>query len=348
MEITSLIMPAVVGGLMLWGKQRSSAAYTWINSDAASVQSMPVALLLAQASSGDALPAPPAGNTWNPIQVNFAASPFSTPQSLTINVLQPIPGYVAPAGTQAATTPSSPAQTASTTQLNMYLGQATTVVNSGVTGSQLLSQLQAILTQAQSDPVLLPADLQTLTTTITGEEPSAPAATPTALSTSAVAPAPSPAASTPAVTGASGFLTSQSIVAASKGPGLSGFLTAQQILPAGLNGFLTRQEFDEAGGGMGEAAPPIWCGTERYSGPPAAIPGSGGILGTLAAELHAKGLVLAPIGPNAVCHGDYVVTTDGSLYMAVGYNQYKKLAPTAGYVGPLLKPFKAGYGVRRT
>ena len=263
MELTSLIMPAIVGGLMLYGKSKASAAFNWIMSDEAAVKSMPVALLLTQVSSGDALPAPPAGYTWNPIEVNFSSSPFSSPQTLVINVQVPIPGYVAPAA-------------------------------------------------------------------------SAPAA-------------PAPAAA-PAVTGASGFLTSQSIVATAKRVrgGVDGFLTREQILPEGLNGFLSRQAFEEAGGTMGQIAlAPGYCGTERYQGPPAAIPGSAGPLGALGALLHARGLVLAPVGRGAVCKGDYVVTTNGALFVALGGGQYRQIHPTTGYVGGLMGTFQCAYGVRR-
>lgn len=264
MELTSLIMPAIVGGLMLYGKSKASAAFNWIMSDEASVKSMPVALLLTQLSSGDTLPAPPAGYTWNAIEVNFSSSPFSSPQTLVINVQVPIPGYVAPAAPAAA----------------------------------------------------------------------APAA-----------------ATTPTTTGASGFLTSQSLVATAKrvrGQGMNGFLTAQQILPAGLNGYFSREDFEESGGGMGAAAiPSDYCGVAPYQGPPAAIPGAGGPLGALGTVLKARGLVLAPVGPRAVCKGDYVVTMDGSLYVAHGGGQYQQIHPMAGYVGPLKSPFQSAYGVRR-
>jgi hypothetical protein len=266
MELTSLIMPAVVGGLMLWGKSKASAAFNWIMSDEASVKSMPVALLLTQVSSGDTLPPPPAGYTWNPIEVNFASSPFSAPQTLVINVQVPIPGYVAPAAAPAA----------------------------------------------------------------------APATAP---------------ASAPATTGASGFLTSQSLVATARrgNQGMDGFLTTQAILPAGLNGFFSRQEFEEAGGSLGQfKLAPGYCGTERYQGVPAAVPGSAGPLGALASVLQSKGLVLAPVGRGAVCKGDYVVTADGALYVSLGGSQYRQLHPTAGYVGGLRGTFKCAYGVRRS
>jgi len=291
MAWTSWITPVVVGGLMLFAKSKASAAFRWIMSDAGSVKSMPVALLLTKISSGEILPAPPAGFTWNSIEVNFAASPFASPQTLIINVLQPAPG-------------------------------------------------------------------------------AAP-----------VAAAPSP------VSGAAGFLTSQSLVAQAKG--MQGFLTTQEILPAGLNGFLSKQAFNRANQarrGMGDlidrrsylyapqTAPDFggfateealkrsphypphrgggigatdfngnWCGTGRYQGAPA----NGGVLGKLGAELRAKGLILAPVGQHGICKGDYVVTTDGALYVAVGHAQFKQLHPTAGYVGPLKTPFQSAYGVRR-
>jgi hypothetical protein len=263
MELTTLIMPAIVGGLMLYGKSKASAAFNWIMSDEASVKSMPVALLLTQISSGDVLPAPPAGFTWNPIEVNFASSPFSSPQTLVINVQVPIPGYVSPTAAP-ATTPAAP--------------------------------------------------------------------------------------SAPPVTGASGFLTSQSLVSTAKRMrgSMNGFLTTQEILPAGLNGFFSRQEFEASGGNLGQInLAPGYCGTERYKGPPAAVPGSAGPLGALGNLLHARGLVLAPVGRGAICKGDYVVTTDGALYVSLGGGQFKQIHPTAGYVGGLKGTFQCGYGIRR-
>lgn len=86
--MASWLMPAVIGGLMLYAKNKASAAFRWIMSDEASILSMPVALLLTKVETGEALPAAPAGFRWKPIQVNFASNPFSTPQQLEVNVLE--------------------------------------------------------------------------------------------------------------------------------------------------------------------------------------------------------------------------------------------------------------------
>lgn len=82
------VMPAVIGGLMMYGKSKASAAFRWIMSTEDAVMSMPVALLLTKVSTGEALPAAPQGFRWKPVDVNYAASPFAAPQKLTINVLE--------------------------------------------------------------------------------------------------------------------------------------------------------------------------------------------------------------------------------------------------------------------
>lgn len=236
------LTPAIIGGLMMWGKSKASAAYRWINSEEDAVKALPVALLLTKISTGDTLPPPPTGYTWKPIEINFASSPFASPQSLTIEVMEPVP--------TTALTPTVPAQS----------GDA-----------------------------------------------SAP------------------------VTGASGFLTSQSLLAQSR--------------TQTMDGFLSKQALERGHAGLG--APPVpanWCGTGRYTGSPA---GNGSAFQRLGSELRAKGLVLAPVGPHGICSGDFVVTTDGALYRAVGHNTFQRIHPAPGPVGPLPKPFQAAYGLRR-
>lgn len=259
--------PAIVGGLMLYAKSKASAAFRWILSDEASVKSMPVALLLTKISSGEVLPAAPQGFRWKAVELNFASSPFSSPQTLVIDVLDP------------------------------FMGAANGAA---------------------------------------------------------------PAAQTPGVTGASGFLTSQSLVETSKS----------------VDGFLSKQEFDRANGGMGQmidrakylyapqTAPDFggFATEEELRRSPHHPPHRGGIgallfrsargsdvLGKLGAELRAKGLVLAPVGPKAISTGDYVVTTDGALYVAVGPGRYRQLSPATRwpYVGPLKSPLQSAYGVRK-
>lgn len=85
------LMPGVIGGLMLYAKSKAAAAFRWINSDEASVMSMPVALLLTKLSSGDALPTAPDGFRWKSIEVSFASSPFVAPQTLQVNVMEAVP-----------------------------------------------------------------------------------------------------------------------------------------------------------------------------------------------------------------------------------------------------------------
>lgn len=88
MAITSFLMPALIGGLMLYGKSKASAAFRWIMSDEMSVLSMPVALLLTKVETGESLPEAPQGFRWKQVSVSFASSPFATPQQLIINVLE--------------------------------------------------------------------------------------------------------------------------------------------------------------------------------------------------------------------------------------------------------------------
>ena len=251
--------PALIGGLMLYAKSKASAAFRWIDSDEASVTSMPIALLLAKVTSGDALPAAPTGFHWKSIQLSFAASPFAAPQTLQVNVIESDPTAAAP-------------------------GSVTS-----------------------------------------------PAVTPT---------------SGPPIQSVNGFLTAQAVAAG--GHGVHGFLTAQAADKAEHMGeVLDRSQYLYAP----QTAPDFgqlklrgdWCGTGRYQG----VPANGGALGKLGAELRAKGLVLAPVGQHGLCKGDYAVTSDGSLHIAVGHNMFREIHPTPGRVGPLQKPFQAGFGIRR-
>jgi hypothetical protein len=82
--------PAIIGGVMLYAKSKTSAAYRWYHGTEDSAKSMPIALFLTKVSTGDTLPAPPAGNVWKPMELNFASSPFATPDTLVVNVLQSV------------------------------------------------------------------------------------------------------------------------------------------------------------------------------------------------------------------------------------------------------------------
>jgi hypothetical protein len=93
--MTAWIMPVVIGGLMLYGKNKASAAYRWMLADEASILSMPVALLLTKLDTGEKLPDPTAGYRWKPIDITFAASPFTTPEKMTVHVLEKVPDAAA-------------------------------------------------------------------------------------------------------------------------------------------------------------------------------------------------------------------------------------------------------------
>jgi len=84
------ITPAIIGGVMLYAKHKAAAAYRWYDGTEESAKDLPVALLMAKISTGDVLPAAPQGFVWKPIEINFASSPFQTPQSLLVNVLSAV------------------------------------------------------------------------------------------------------------------------------------------------------------------------------------------------------------------------------------------------------------------
>lgn len=200
------LTPALIGGLMLYAKSKASAAFRWVLSDEDSVKGMPIALLLTKLSTGDTLPAAPNGFQWKEIELTFAASPFASPQSLKVNVLQ-----------------------------------------------QWLNSAQK---------------------------------------------------------------------------------------PAGTAGFMTAEAFSNPGlAGDDSALRGNWCGTGRCT--------SSSSLGQLGLELRERGLVLAPVGPNGVKKGDYVVTTEGSLHVALDGGNYKELHPKVGLIGPIRGKFQSAYGIRR-
>jgi hypothetical protein len=251
------VMPAVIGGLMMYGKGKASAAFRWILSDVDSVLSMPVALLLTKVQTGEALPAPPEGFRWKPIDVTFAASPFATPQKLTVNVLE-----------------------------------------------QWLNGV-------------------------------------------------------PKPPGVSGFLTSQAMMAA----GMHGFVTTQELASKAMEGFLDKENALLAPQ-MAEVlrredylyapqtAPDFggYATKEALDASPHHPPHRGGIgdaLGELGLVLRRRGLVLAPVGPQRIQRGDYVVSTGNVLYQAIGTGTYREIHPRAGRVGPLRGRFQMAYGVRR-
>ncbi len=93
------IMPAVLGGLMMYGKAKASAAFRWIMSTEDAVLGMPVALLLTKVNTGEALPAAPEGFRWKPVDINYAASPFAAPSTISVNVLEQwLNGVAKPSG----------------------------------------------------------------------------------------------------------------------------------------------------------------------------------------------------------------------------------------------------------
>lgn len=242
------IMPVVIGGLMMYAKSKASAAFRWILSDEASVKSMPVALLLTKVTTGEALPAAPQGFRWKAIEVNFASSPFSTPQTLSINVLE------------------------------QWLNGA-----------------------AKPE-------------------------------------------------GVSGFLTSQAVAAAG---GIHGFLTTQEMQDKAMSGFLDKETFAMSPT-MGEV-----LDRSQYLYAPQTAPdfgdmlqrlpnaGGGGAMGQLGLDLRSKGLVLAPVGPKGLRHGDYVVTHEGWLHRVVGPGLLREIHPRAGRASALGRRYRQGFGVRR-
>jgi hypothetical protein len=230
------VTPAILGGVMMYAKSKASAAFRWIMSTEASVKSMPIALLLTKVSTGDSLPAVPSGFRWKALEYNFASSPFATPQSLIVNVLE------------------------------------------------------------------------------------------------------------------------EWLNGAAKANGITGFLTTQEVLPAAMHGFLDKETFAMSPH-MGEVldrsqylyapqtAPDFGDMLQR-------LPNVGNQLGDLGQELRAKGLLLAPVGPEGIRAGDHVVTWDHAIWIAEGNSpgtfKARQVHPIKGKVGALgPTDIQCAYGVRR-
>src|SRR5574342_189158 len=110
---TAWIMPVVIGGLMMYGKNKASAAFRWIMSDEESIISMPVAMLMTKLNTGERMPDAPGGYRWKPIAVTYAPSPFATPQKLSVHVLEQwLNGIPKPAGVSGFLTSQSMMATA--------------------------------------------------------------------------------------------------------------------------------------------------------------------------------------------------------------------------------------------
>lgn len=149
--------------------------------------------------------------------------------------------------------------------------------------------------------------------------------------------------------GVSGFLTSQAVVQA-RG---MGFFPGQ-ILPDGfVAGFLDKETF-----AMSPAMGEVLDRSQYLYSPQTApdfgdvlqkLPNAGGdsALGQLGLELRSKGLVLAPVGPNGLRHGDYVVTHEGWLHRVVGRGLLREIHPRAGRASALGRRYRQGFGVRR-
>ena len=127
MSWTQWIGPALIGGVMLYAKSKASAAYRWYMGSEDTANQMPIALLLSKTNTGDVLPAPPAGYTWKPVTFIFASSPFTPPDQLVINVMQPVT-----TGTQAVSTPAAGVPAALAPQVSGFL--TTQDMKKGVAG----------------------------------------------------------------------------------------------------------------------------------------------------------------------------------------------------------------------
>jgi len=84
------VAPALIGGAMFYLKSKTAAAARWFQGLEADAKKLPIAVLLTKVSTGDAVPAPPAGFQWKKINFSVAASPFATPQDIDVHVLEAV------------------------------------------------------------------------------------------------------------------------------------------------------------------------------------------------------------------------------------------------------------------
>lgn len=85
------MLPGVLIGASLVVKARAKAGKVrWLAMTETDLQKLPIALALMQASTGDALPQPPAGHRWKPVKMLVSPSPFAAPEETVVHVAERI------------------------------------------------------------------------------------------------------------------------------------------------------------------------------------------------------------------------------------------------------------------
>jgi hypothetical protein len=92
MAIPWFVMPGLMFGISTYLKSMGTRGkFRWITKPELEVRSQSILVNVTTAQSGDALPAPPDGYMWKPIQLTFQSGPLASPAVVEIHVLQEAP-----------------------------------------------------------------------------------------------------------------------------------------------------------------------------------------------------------------------------------------------------------------
>lgn len=93
MAIPWFVMPGLMFGISTYLKSMGTRGkFRWIGKPELEVRSQSILVNVTTAQSGDALPVPPEGYQWKPIQLTFQSGPLASPAVVEIHVLQEAPG----------------------------------------------------------------------------------------------------------------------------------------------------------------------------------------------------------------------------------------------------------------
>src|SRR5512136_953807 len=100
MAVPWWLMPGAMFGISAMIKSKAGAGkFRWIAMPELDVRGMSVLVAAMKAESGNALPAPPAGQQWKPLQLTFQPGPLSAPAIIVIHALEPVVAQAASQGT---------------------------------------------------------------------------------------------------------------------------------------------------------------------------------------------------------------------------------------------------------
>ena len=88
MPVPWWLMPGAMFGISQYLKSMGSRGkFRWVAKPELEVRGMSILVVVTEAESGDALPPPPSGYRWKPIQLTFQPGPLSAPAIVTVHVL---------------------------------------------------------------------------------------------------------------------------------------------------------------------------------------------------------------------------------------------------------------------